>query len=111
MKNFVSDGNVINHILDTDITTGQGVLRGQLFGIAVSTALSGAEIALCINGVVELPAASADTFAIGDKVGFDESAQLAVMTGDGAKDLDVGVCVRAKTAGQTTVQFLISRGV
>lgn len=111
MKNFVSDGLVIKHTLDANISSGQGVLMGELFGIAVSDGLSGEEIALCIAGVVELPVASGDTFAIGDMVGFDESAQLAVMTGNVAKDKDVGVCVKTKTAGQTTVQFVITRGL
>jgi len=111
MKNFVSDGNVIFHVLTAAVSSGDLVLAGSLVGVAVTDGAIGEEIALTVEGVFDIPAATGATYALGVKVGFDISANEAIATGDGASDGNVGVCTEAKASGHLVVRIKLAQGL
>ncbi len=60
--------------------------------------------ALSISGIYELKKAGGDdAYAVGDKVSWDNTANVAVPDGDAAESFKFGVCVKAATAAATSV--------
>lgn len=55
MRNMVSEGNVITMTAPADVVSGEGVVAGQIFGVATHSAVSGQPVELLVEGVVELP--------------------------------------------------------
>lgn len=72
MLNYVQPGDSITIPAPDDVTSGQGVQVGALFGVASTDALSGVDVALGTSGVYVLAKEpTTDTFAIGDEVEWD----------------------------------------
>jgi predicted RecA/RadA family phage recombinase len=58
MKNFVQNGDYLEITAPATITSGQGVLIGDLFGVAVTDIASGANGILAVEGVYEITKAT-----------------------------------------------------
>lgn len=111
MRNFVSEGvNVTLAASPYAVESGQGVLIGQLFGVANSDADNGAEVVITTEGCFDLAKPSNVTFGVGEPVYFDIGAKQARAANDtdsnsaGAYEAQIGVAVAAAGAGQTTVR-------
>jgi predicted RecA/RadA family phage recombinase len=103
MKNFVQPGNTLDLIAPAALTSGQPVLIGSIFGVAVTDAASGDTVAVDIEGVFELAKVTTDAIAAGDKLYWDSAAaKLTKTPGTGSKPL-VGFAVAAAGNGVTTV--------
>src|SRR5665213_4298096 len=72
MQNYVHRGETLTVTAPYTVVTGQGVLAGNLFGVAVFSAASGASLEIVTWGVYDL-AKDGSTFNPGDKVYWDLS--------------------------------------
>jgi len=70
--NFVQKGDVLELIAPADKTTGDGVLVGKLFGVALSTVLSGADLQVKRTGVWTLPKLTTDVVTPGALLYWDD---------------------------------------
>lgn len=75
MKNFIAVGDVLTIVAPAAITSGQGVLVGALFGVAVRDAASGAEAELNLTGVFDLPKVGSQAWTVGQRIYWDDTAK------------------------------------
>lgn len=57
------------------MTSGQGVLVGNLFGVVAKTAAEGESVEIATIGVYELPKLASAVIAAGDPVAWDNTAK------------------------------------
>lgn len=105
MKNFVQAGMRIAITAAADITSGDGVLTGALFGVAFGDAASGEVVTIERVGVFELPKLGTDVIAVGDKVYWDDTEKHLTVTATG--NTLVGCAVQAAAASTTTAIVLL----
>lgn len=80
MKNFVQKGEIVTLTAPSALSSGDPVLVGSLFGIAATDATNGAEVEALTVGVFELPKATGEAWATGDKVYWDGTAKACTTT-------------------------------
>lgn len=71
MRNFVQDGRSLTVTAPAAVASGELVIVGSIVGVAVADADSGAPVALCTEGVFELPKETPLVIAQGDTVYWD----------------------------------------
>lgn len=106
MKNFIQPGNAIDVTATADIASGELVVVGQLAGVATTSALSGEKVAICIDGVYELPKGSA-TLAAGAKVYYDDTNNVVASTATG--NTFIGYATQAAATGDSSAMVLLAR--
>lgn len=84
------------------MTSGQGVLVGNLFGVAASTAAEGESVEIATVGVYELPKLASAVIAAGARVAWDGIAKQIVLPGTGM--VPIGIATVAAGNGVTTVR-------
>src|SRR6266571_2984928 len=101
-QNYVQRGHAITvAAAPYDLTGGSPALVGAaLFGVAVSDALTGAEVVLCTTGVWTLNKVSALAIAVGDVLYWDDTAKLVNKTNTNPR---IGVAVSAAANPSPTV--------
>ncbi|MCB2111655.1 MAG: DUF2190 family protein [Rhodobacteraceae bacterium] len=73
MKTYHQPGNSIAVTAPADVSSGDGVLVGNLFGVAGHDALTGASVEIHRTGVFTMPKLEAQAWAPGDKVYWDST--------------------------------------
>lgn len=73
MKNFVQKGDAITVAAPAAVSSGDGVLVGDLFGVANGSAAIGADVTISTVGVFELPKTSTDAMTVGAAVYWNAS--------------------------------------
>jgi predicted RecA/RadA family phage recombinase len=118
MKNYVQPGNNITLAASPyAVDSGEGVLVGQLFGVACGDAANGAEVDIATVGVFDLAKTSAAVFTVGAPVYFDAATQTCRSGNDddsnsaGDNEALIGVAVAAAGAGATTVRVKLGTPV
>ena len=108
MKNFVQPGRALAVVTPSGgLVSGQGVLIGNLFGVAAYTAAASAEVEIVVEGVFTLPKpTSAISFAQGDKVYWDNTAMDCTSTSTSNKW--IGVATDAASASAATVNVRLN---
>ena len=72
MRNFVQPGGTLTVPAPTGgVASGDGVLLGTLFGVALHDAAEAADLELLTEGVVELPKAAPLAISLGDRLFWD----------------------------------------
>ncbi len=103
MKNFIQRGDVITITAPAGgLTSGQGVLIGNLFGVATKTAAEDESVEIATVGVYELPKLTSAVIAAGARVAWDDTATQVVLPGTGM--VPIGIATIAAENGVTTVQ-------
>lgn len=74
-KNRIQDGDVLNVAMPYDRTSGQGVKIGSIVGVCQIDALNGAEGEVALTGVWEVAKVSAQAWAVGDAIYWDDTAK------------------------------------
>lgn len=102
MKNFVQPGNTVPVPAPYAVTSGGGLLIGSLFGVASTSAESGALVETAMVGVFDLAKVAAEAWTIGAPIYWDDTAKLATTVGSGNSLIGVAtaVAVTATTAGR-----------
>lgn len=103
-KNFVQPGSVITVTTPAaGLTSGQGYMTGNLFGIAQITSVSGDDNELHTDGVHEVDKDEA-AFAVGDAVYWDPDNSKATDASFSAGLTRIGVCIKTAATGDATVR-------
>lgn len=95
MKNFVQPGDTVNVTAPATVASGAGVLVGAVFGIAAFDAASGASVEIATEGVFDIAKVSAQAWAAGDKIYWDNSAKLATTVAGGNTPIGVALATAA----------------
>ena len=103
MRNYIGEGKVLTAVAPRALTTGEGAIVGAMFGVAVQALGNGATGEFYVGpGIVELPAVSANTAAVGALAYWDNTA-FNVTTTVGTNRI-IGTFAAVKTNGQTVAQ-------
>jgi predicted RecA/RadA family phage recombinase len=109
MMNYVQEGRHITvAAAPYALTSGDGALVGNLFGVAAGDAESGAEVVLGVVGVYSLAKVSALAIAVGDPIYWDDSAKLVTTDGTAGANSLIGVAVTAADNPSATVQVRLN---
>ena len=101
MKTYVQPGNTITLTAPYDVTSGDGLLVGAIFGIASGDALTGAEVEVATTGVFDVTKAASQAWAVGDKVYWDNTNRVATKTATANTLIGVAVLAVGGTASET----------
>lgn len=102
MKNYVQPGNTITLDAPYSVTSGDGLLAGAIFGVAVSDAVSGATVGAVLAGVFDLTKIGSQAWTIGTKVYWDDTNKHCTSVATGNTLIGVAVEAVAGGAGDTT---------
>lgn len=98
-KNFKRKGETIDFVASADILAGALVLVGTIAAVSLNDVANGDPGVGHVEGVWELPAASAATAAVGAAAYVTSGGEV---TGTATDNTRIGVFWEAKTNGQTT---------
>lgn len=104
MQNFLQKGETLNVTAPYAVASGAAALVGLIFGVAVSTAASGANVDLWMKGVFAL-AKDTSTFSVGDVVYWDNTAKAVTSTATSNKK--VGIATLAALTGDATANVYL----
>lgn len=106
MKNLIlQEGNNITVAAPADVTSGQGVLVGSLFGVASTTAESGDPVAVVRKGAYRLAKATGQAWTVGLKLYWDNTAKN--VTSTATDNTLIGVALAAAASGDTVGDVLL----
>jgi len=97
MNNFVHDGNIIEVSAPYEVMSGDGLLRGALFGIAMSWAREGEAVDISTAGVFDLKRQPDEHWEVGDPIYWNDSRKC--FTRDAAGAVLVGLAVSPTSRG------------
>ena len=103
MKNYVQKGENITVTATAAATSGQGVLVGNLFGIAAGDAAIGESLDLVTEGVFNMAKVSTDELAVGDLIYWDDTNTLATSDDDEGANEVIGLAVTTAANPSGTV--------
>lgn len=102
MQNYIQNGHVITVATPAGgILSGEGLIVGNIFGIAAYTSAEGDPLELATIGVYKLPKATAAVLSVGARVAWDNTAKNINVPGAGR--FPVGVATEAAGNGITSV--------
>jgi predicted RecA/RadA family phage recombinase len=109
MKNFIQNGDTVTITAPTGgVTSGQGVIVGNLFGIATKDATVNKSVEITTRGVFDLPKAPAIVFTAGQRVSWDDTNKLVVAPATGM--YPIGIVLLAAGNGITTARVRLDGG-
>jgi predicted RecA/RadA family phage recombinase len=83
MKNFVQRGDTVTLTAPYDVASGAGLQVGSLFGVASFAAASTKSVEAVRIGVFDLAKVSAQAWAMGDRIYWDNTAKLCTTVATG----------------------------
>ncbi|WP_373354079.1 DUF2190 family protein [Pseudoroseicyclus sp. CXY001] len=105
MKNFKAQGETLTFTAGAAYASGDGVVVGTIFGVAVNDVASGEEGVLNLLGVYELPKAASQAWTVGAAIFWDESAAEATTVAEDNRL--IGVAMEARGSGAEEVLGLV----
>ncbi len=76
MKSFVQHGHVLSFVAPYAVASGAPFKVASLVAVAVTAAAAGSAVEGMTEGVFQLPKVSAQAWAVGDKIYWDDAAKL-----------------------------------
>ena len=101
MKNYIQPGNTITLTAPYDVTSGDGLLVGSIFGVASGAALNGAAVEAALVGVFDLTKVGSQAWSVGDTIYWDNTAKNCTKTTSGNTKIGVAVAAVDNAAGST----------
>lgn len=102
MQNYIQNGDVITVLTPAGgIASGDGLIVGNIFGVAPYSAAEGDPVELATTGVFKFPKATAAVVTVGARVAWDNTAKNINVPGAGR--FLVGVATEAAGNGSTSV--------
>ncbi len=108
MKNWIQPGDTVTVVAPVAVNSGDGLLVGALFGVAISTAAINTNMEMITTGVVDLPKANL-AITQGAKVFWDNTAKN-VTTTVGTNTL-IGCAIVAAAIGDNTTRVRLNGAV
>lgn len=109
MKNFVQHGDTLTLTPPAAVASGEAILLGKIFGVAVAALLANVPGEFVTEGVFDLPALGTDTATVGAILYWDTANKRLTTTAAG--NTRVGVAVAAKANGDATVRIKLDETV
>ena len=106
MKNFVQEGNVIDHVATATRASGAVVLMGTKIGVCVGDIANGATGVVRVEGVFTIAKLSTDVVAQGAALYWDNTNSRLTVTASG--NTYAGYATAAAGNGATTVNIKIN---
>ena len=108
---FIHEGNSIDFAPVADASAGDVVVQGDLVGVTKRDIKANELGALAVTGVFDFAkqAGAGVTFAVGAKVFFNDTTNVAVATDGSGAHKFVGKAVRAAVDADTTVRVRLSQ--
>lgn len=106
MNNAVQCGNTINLTAPYTVTSGQGAVVGNIFGVACGDVTSGATGEFEVVGVFDLPKDGVAFTTVGALVYWGTAARLCHPSSSGG--VIIGVNIATATAGDATVRVRLN---
>lgn len=103
--NFIQRGDNLTIPAPATVTSGAPVIAGEIVGIALGDAASGAAVDVATSGVFEIAKVAADDMALGDVIYWDDSAELATITATDNTKLGVAVAAAGTGTGAVNVRL------
>jgi len=103
--NFIQRGDNLTIPAPATVTSGAPVIAGEIVGIALGDAASGASVDVATSGVFEISKVAADDMALGDVIYWDDSAELATIAATDNTKLGVAVAAAGTGAGAVNVRL------
>ena len=104
--NFIQPGDNLTIPAPATVTSGAPIIAGEIVGIALGDAASGASVDVATSGVFELQKGAADDMGLGDVIYWDSSEGLATITA--TDNTKLGVAVAAAGTGTGAVRVRLS---
>ncbi len=102
MKTYIQNGHVITVPTPASgIVSGEGLIAGNIFGIAAYSAAEGDPLELATTGIYKLPKATAAVLTVGARVAWDNTAKQ--VNAPGAGRFPIGIATEAAGNGITSV--------
>lgn len=95
MKNFVQSGNNLTLAAPYPVKSGEGVIIGNIFGVAANDADTGEPVDLVTVGAFEFPKVEAEAVAVGAAIYWDDGNKLVTIDDNGGANRKVGVAIEA----------------
>lgn len=93
MKSYIQPGETLTVTAPATVSSGDGVLVGDIFGIATCDAASGASVEIKTTGVFDMDKTSAQAWTVGALIYWDNSGKVATTAESGNKL--IGVAAKA----------------
>lgn len=106
MTKYKQPGNVLSLTAPEEISANEVVKVGQIIGMAIAAAASGAQVEVAVVGVFEFPCLSTDVIAAGDLLYWDATNKRLTKTASG--NTLVGYAVAASGSGVSTVDVKLT---
>jgi len=104
--NYVQEGDDLTVTAPYTVASGAGCLVGNLFGFAKFAAASGASVVITTRHVWDGTKKTNDTFAVGDKVYWDDTNKY--LTSTATSNKWVGIATKAALAADATVRLRLN---
>ena len=103
MKNYTSNGAVLDHVASADLTGGAPVVMGDSVGVAVGDIATGSTGAVALEGVYEVAKATGTAWNQGQALDFDvsEGAFTVGLSAASGGVTGVGIAAADAPAGAT----------
>ncbi len=109
MKTFVQPGRSITVAAPMGgVTSGAGVLIGNLFGIAQGDALDTEDVEILTEGVAEIAKTSALAISVGDRLFWDNTNKVVNKTAAAQVCVGVAVTVAANPSAIVRMKLAVS---
>ncbi|RVT97902.1 DUF2190 family protein [Rhodovarius crocodyli] len=103
MKNYIHEGRAVTVTAPATVVSGQGVLVGDLFGVALRDAASGSPVDIETEGVFTLPKVSGTAINEGVRVFWDNAAGNVTTTATSNRCIGWAVGPGNYASGATTL--------
>ena len=105
MKNWIQPGDIVTVTATAAVNSGDGLLVGALFGVAISSAAISTEVELAISGVVDLPKAAV-AITQGAKIYWITATSN--VTNSATGNTLIGCALEAAAIGETTARVRLN---
>lgn len=102
MRNFVAPGARLTITATANIASGAGVLVGSLFGVAETDIANGAQGAIVLEGIFDLPKAPSQAWTVGALIYWDGANSRCTNVAGSLKLIGVAAAAVGGGAGETT---------
>lgn len=100
MKNFKQPGDIVAVPAPANVSSGDGVLVGTLFGVAAFSALATKTVEIKTSGVFELPKVSTEVWTVGAAIYWDAGNKVCTTTA--TDNTQIGVALAATVNPSST---------
>jgi predicted RecA/RadA family phage recombinase len=101
MKTSVQPGNTITLSAPYAVASGEGLLVGSLFGVAIANAALGEPVEAVLVGVIDLKKTASQAWGVGDKLYWDNTAREVTKTAAGNTLIGAAAAAVGNGSGET----------